>query len=358
MRKHRRTSTRRVALAGAGVAALVAGSLTLANANASESPSAEPRTLSSAAAATLAQDLVSGLAGDAGAYYDSEDRTLVVNVVDEEAAEKVESAGAEARVVEHTMAQLTAVKEMFTARDMTGTSRMVDPVTNKVVVTADSTVTGAEYAQLEKQVAAEDGKAVLKRTEGEYTTRIAGGDAIFGPSGRCSLGFNVTVDGRPGFLTAGHCTNAISSWAESQGGPEIARTQSGSFPGDDFGLAMYTAEVDRPGEVNLYDGSSQPISGAGEATVGQTVQRSGSTTQLHDGEVTGLDVSVSYPEGTVDGLIQTTVCAEPGDSGGALFAGDQALGLTSGGSGDCTSGGETFFQPVGEALQAFGAQLG
>jgi streptogrisin D len=52
------------------------------------------------------------------------------------------------------------------------------------------------------------------------------------------------------------------------------------------------------------------------------------------------------------------VCAEPGDSGGALFSGDTALGLTSGGSGDCSSGGETFFQPVHAALDAYGASIG
>ncbi|MFE2438414.1 S1 family peptidase, partial [Streptomyces sp. NPDC059409] len=35
-----------------------------------------------------------------------------------------------------------------------------------------------------------------------------------------------------------------------------------------------------------------------------------------------------------------------------------AIGLTSGGSGDCTVGGETFFQPVTTALEAVGATLG
>jgi streptogrisin D len=58
-------------------------------------------------------------------------------------------------------------------------------------------------------------------------------------------------------------------------------------------------------------------------------------------------------------LIQTTVCAEPGDSGGPLFtdSGD-AVGLTSGGSGDCDNGGVTFFQPVTTALEAVGATIG
>jgi streptogrisin C len=44
------------------------------------------------------------------------------------------------------------------------------------------------------------------------------------------------------------------------------------------------------------------------------------------------------------------VCAEGGDSGGPWLSGDQAQGVTSGGSGDCTVGGETFFQPVNEIL--------
>jgi streptogrisin D len=354
--RERRISKRRALIAGGSVAALVAASFTLANANAAETPVAD--TLSAKAASSLAQKLTADIKGDAGAYYDAESRTLVVNVVDGAAKAEVQAAGAEAKVVEHTMSELNAVKDAFTKLDITGTARSVDPVTNKVVVTADRTVKGDALATLKKQVKAEDGKVVLKRTEGKFTTRIAGGDAIYGSGSRCSLGFNVTVGGQPGFLTAGHCTEGITSWSDSQGGAEIAATEGGSFPGDDYGLAMYTGDTPHPSEVNLYDGSTQAISGAGEATVGQTVTRSGSTTQVHDGEVLAVDASVSYPEGTVDGLIHTNVCAEPGDSGGSLFAGDQALGMTSGGSGDCSGGGETYFQPVGEALDVYGATIG
>lgn len=356
--RHRRIPKRRAAVTGAAIAALVGGSLTLANANASESPAPAPapKMLSVKAATGLANKLVGDLEGDAGAYYDAESKRLVVNVVDEAAKKAVEEAGAEARVVEHTLAQLKSVKETFTDRDLTGTARAIDPVTNKVVITADRTVTGAKLTELKKQVEAEGGKAVLKQTEGEFTTRIAGGDAIYGSGSRCSLGFNVTVGGQPGFITAGHCTEAVSSWTDEQGGA-LGNTEGSSFPGDDYGLVMYSGDVAHPSEVNLYDGSSQAISGPGEATVGMEVTRSGSTTQVHSGTVQAVNTSVSYPQGTVDGLIQTDVCAEPGDSGGALFSGDKAIGLTSGGSGDCSSGGQTFFQPVGEALQVYGATL-
>ena len=74
--------------------------------------------------------------------------------------------------------------------------------------------------------------------------------------------------------------------------------------------------------------------------------------------MTALNVTVRYQGGgTVRGMIQTTVCAEPGDSGGALYAGSTALGLTSGGSGDCRTGGTTFFQPVREAANAYGVTI-
>ena len=49
----------------------------------------------------------------------------------------------------------------------------------------------------------------------------------------------------------------------------------------------------------------------------------------------------------------------PGDSGGALYAGSLAQGITSGGTvGGCSQAGfRSFFQPVGEALSTFGLTL-
>ncbi|WP_425576114.1 S1 family peptidase [Streptomyces axinellae] len=354
---HRRISKRRIVIAGAGIAALAAGTLTVTTANAApDAPTV--KSLSQTSASKLASKLTSDIKGDAGAYYDAKAKKLVVNVTDSDAEQKVEAAGAEARIVKHTLAQLDSVKDTLTGKSVPGTARAVDVKTNKVVITADKTVKGEKLSQLKQQVKEQGGKAELKRTNGKFTTKIAGGDAIWGDGGRCSLGFNVTVGGKPGFLTAGHCTTAISSWSDSQGGQPIAESGDGKFPGNDYGIAMYTGDTDHPSEVNLYDGGSQAISGAAEAEVGQKVTRSGSTTKVHDGTVKALDASVTYAEGTVDGLIQTDVCAEPGDSGGSLFAGDKALGLTSGGSGDCSSGGETYFQPVPAALDALGAEIG
>lgn len=89
-----------------------------------------------------------------------------------------------------------------------------------------------------------------------------------------------------------------------------------------------------------------------------SVTRRGSTTGTHSGSVTGLNATVNYGNGDiVYGMIKTNVCAEPGDSGGPLHSGSKAIGLTSGGSGNCSSGGTTFFQPVTEALSAYGVSV-
>ncbi|MER6126172.1 S1 family peptidase [Streptomyces sp. NPDC001795] len=347
-------------MAGAGIAALIAAGVTFQNANASEAPKTEaPQTLSVTAAGKLASTLGKDLGADAaGTYYDAKTKQLVVNVLDEAAAKTVRTAGARARVVQNSLAELDGARTLL-KKDATipGTSWATDPRTNKVLVTADRTVSKAEWAKLSKVVDGLGGKAELKRSKGEFKPFIAGGDAITGSGGRCSLGFNVVKDGRPYFITAGHCTQAISSWSDSSGNV-IGQNEESHFPGTDYGLVKYTADVDHPSAVDLYNGSSQQITKAGDATVGEKVTRSGSTTQVHSGTVTGLNATVNYSEGTVSGLIQTDVCAEPGDSGGSLFDGDTAIGLTSGGSGDCTSGGETFFQPVTAALSAFGAQIG
>jgi streptogrisin C len=109
--------------------------------------------------------------------------------------------------------------------------------------------------------------------------------------------------------------------------------------------------------VNRYDGSTIAVKGSQEAPVGAAICRSGSTTGLHCGTVGAKNSTVRYAEGSVSGLTRTNVCAEPGDSGGSWISGDQAQGVTSGGSGNCRSGGTTFFQPVNPILSAFGLRL-
>ncbi|MGW4225485.1 S1 family peptidase [Streptomyces bauhiniae] len=249
--------------------------------------------------------------------------------------------------------QLTKASDSVRQADVPGTAWAVDSKTNRVLVTVDSTVSQAEIAKIKQQAGAD--KITVKRTAGKFNKLITGGDAIYGGSYRCSLGFNVRSGSTYYFLTAGHCGEVASTWYSNSAKTTVLGTNVGySFPGNDFALVRYTnSSVAHPSAVG-----SQTISSAATPAVGTTVTRRGSTTGTHSGRVTALNATVNYGGGdVVSGLIQTTVCAEGGDSGGPLYGGSVAYGLTSGGSGNCSSGGTTFFQPVTEALSYYGVTL-
>ncbi|MEU9119927.1 S1 family peptidase [Streptomyces sp. NPDC048506] len=350
--------TPRTLITGAGAVALITVALTLPSADAATGPAPDPP--SATTAAQRAKEISSSLGDEgAGSYYDAENHMLIVNVTSESAAEKVRAAGAQAKIVKYSLTSLDAARATLKEQAaIPGTTWAMDPRINKVVIVADPTVQGKNLDQLRKVATSLGDRATLTHATTELRPLIAGGDAIWGGTARCSLGFNVIKGGQPYFLTAGHCGKAVQNWSGNQGGTDVAVTDGATFPGDDFSLVKYTAaDVVHPSAVDLY-GSAQPITKAAEPIVGQKVRRSGSTTHVHNGEVIALDVTANYQQGPVDGLIQTSICAEPGDSGGPLFDGGTALGLTSGGRGNCTLGGETFYQTVREALEKSGSQLG
>jgi streptogrisin B len=254
-------------------------------------------------------------------------------------------------------ARLANASSSVLEADIPGTAWAVDNRTDRVVVTVDSTVTQAEINTIRQQAGANAGALVIKRTPGTFRKLISGGDAVYASSWRCSLGFNVRdSSGNYYFLTAGHCTDGAGTWwSNSSHSTTLGSTAGSSFPGNDYGIVRYTnSSVTKSGTVGNVD-----ITSAATPSTGTTVYRRGSTTGVHSGRVTALNATVNYGGGdVVSGLIQTTVCAEPGDSGGPLYSnGGVAYGLTSGGSGDCTSGGTTFFQPVTEALSAYGVNV-
>ncbi|HTZ42867.1 MAG TPA: S1 family peptidase, partial [Jatrophihabitans sp.] len=340
--------SRRTGAVTLAVSALTAGALLGAQSSQAAAPA---KAATPAAATALAAQLGTH---SAGAYVDSAGRP-VVTVTDSAAAAQARAIGATPKLVTYNAAALAGVTSSLdrTAR-IPGTAWAVDPATDQVVVTVDSTVTGAKLAKVTAAVTRAGGAARLEHTAGTFSLRAAGGDAIYGGGYRCSLGFNVRSGSTYYFLTAGHCGNVASSWySNSSQTTKLGNTVGSSFPGNDYAIVQYTNGSVPPGTVDLY-GGSQDITSAGNAYVGESVKRSGSTSGVHSGTVQATGATVTYSEGTVSGLIKTNVCAEPGDSGGSLFAGSVALGLTSGGSGNCTSGGTTYFQPVTEPLSVYG----
>ncbi|WP_189936240.1 S1 family peptidase [Streptomyces aurantiogriseus] len=363
MRHVRRRIVRRVTRLAAVGGLLLGGVMVTQAAMASETPatSAVPDDAAQSVAGTgvnLVKKL--GTSRTAGTWIGSDGRPVVA-VTDEKTAATVREAGAEAKVVGHSMNELkSATATLRSAPRVPGTAWVMDYKSNQIVVRGDKTVSAAEWSDLTKVASGIGSFVRMERTSGTFTTRLNGAQPILSTGGRCSAGFNVTNGSSDFILTAGHCGPNGSAWfADNQADRQVGQTVNSTFPGSDFSLVEYASGDAGQGAdiVAIGDGNGVRITGVGDAAVGQRVFRSGSTTGLRDGEVTGLDATVNYPEGTVSGLIETNVCAESGDSGGPMFSEGIALGITSGGSGDCTAGGTTYFQPVTKALAQLGVQL-
>jgi streptogrisin D len=192
------------------------------------------------------------------------------------------------------------------------------------------------------------------------TASFQGGDLIYGSAYRCVVGFNVRDSSNVYyFLTSRRCAGLTSTfYADSAHTQVLGTTVAISPPDKDYALVKYASGISHPGTVDLFNGASQDITSAATAFVGEAVRRSANSS-VRGGTVTALNVTVNTAEGTVTGQIKTNICSEVSDSGlGApLFDGTKAIGLASSSSGNCTAGGISYFQPVTEALAAYGVTV-
>ncbi|MEV0733232.1 S1 family peptidase, partial [Polymorphospora sp. NPDC050346] len=316
-------------------------------------PQAEARLAADAKAARTEQSLRGTLGASYGGTWLAAGNEVVVGVTDAAAAERVRAAGATPRVVAASEAALTAVKDGLDAHS-TGapksvTGWYVDVTTNTVVVEA---LPGAA-AEAASFVAASGVKADRVRVDATAQAPqpyydVRGGDAYYIGTGRCSIGFSVVG----GFVTAGHCGRAGQA-VSGHNRVAMGTIAGSSFPGNDYGWVRTNSNWTPRGIVNRYNGTNVAVRGSTESAVGASICRSGSTTGWRCGTVQAKNQTVSYPQGQVGGLTRTNACAQGGDSGGSWLSGNQAQGVTSGGSGNCTTGGTTFFQPLREILSVY-----
>jgi streptogrisin D len=293
----------------------------------------------------------------AGVYLDASGR-LTVNVLGARAAAQVRAAGATPRLVTRSSASLGRVQAALNAAGNApvGASWGVEVASNTVLVSVPAGRGAAFVAR-----ARSFGAAVrVERTPAVQTQAFYGGQAIYRGGSRCSAGFNTrSGSGRNYVLTAGHCTDLGGTWTTSSG-QTIGPVAASSFPGNDYGAIRISspASLDPRGGV-LHNGAFRDITGASRVPVGSQACKTGSTTGTTCGTVQAYNVTVNYAEGTVFGLTRTNICTQPGDSGGALYAGSLAQGITSGGTiGGCSQPGfRSFFQPADEALSVYGLTL-
>ncbi|MDP9799608.1 streptogrisin C [Catenuloplanes nepalensis] len=313
------------------------------------------RLVTEAAAPPIEHRLRSTLGRDyAGTWIAADGRTVMAGITDPARAATVRAAGATPAVVARSLAtleSLAATLSRHTSAAGTGVhSWYVDPVTNTVTITAASGAVAAAFARTAGLPP--DAVTSVRGNAFRPVYDIRGGDQyVINNSVLCSVGFAVAG----GFVTAGHCGGVGATTAGS--GVAQGTFRGSSFPGDDLAWVQTNANWVSQPWVNNYGGGVATVAGSTEAAVGASVCRSGRTTGWRCGTITGRNVTVNYSGQLVYGLVSSSACAQPGDSGGSFLSGNQAQGVTSGAGGDCASGGTTIYQPVNEILSRYGLSL-
>jgi hypothetical protein len=292
-----------------------------------------------------------------GSWFDAKTGTLVVGVstADNAVRKAVRDTGATVVQVARPLAALDAAKARLDAVKAPAdvAAWRVDPRAGGLVVTVRKGGDAAGFVAAARKLAPVVVEEVAS-TPSTFSAGTVGGDPYYiNGNTRCSIGFSV----HGGFVSAGHCGGVGSSVA-GWDGSWMGTFAGSSFPGNDYsfiriGGGWWTAPV----VLGWGTVPDRLVRGSAEAPVGSSICRSGSTTHWHCGTVLAKNETVNYAQGAVYQMTKTSVCAEPGDSGGSFITGEQAQGVTSGGWGNCSSGGQTWFQPVNEILSVYGLSL-
>ena len=294
--------------------------------------------------------------------------------------------GVEIRNVRHSLVELDASKAQLDAvlahgaKVPTGVyGWYVDLPSNSVVVTVGK---GQQQAGIDFVAATgADARTVRLVAEDEQPTLrtdLKGGFGYLRNPGdgylyACSIGFTVTQNGAPGFVSAGHCGDAgepvyyePSQWTL---GPKIGTFAASKFPnpgqtGNDYSWVRVDSGNALLPTVYGWGKGDATVHGSTEAGVGAAICRSGRTSGWRCGTIEAKNQTVSYSSGeTILNLTRTTACSEGGDSGGSFITGPgQAQGVLSGGSGSCkgkqpNNRTRSFFQPLLPILQAYNLGL-
>jgi streptogrisin C len=312
-------------------------------------------------AARLAEKDVRAALGDsyAGSWFDAKSGTLVAQTTDRAKAAGL-GKGVTVRVVSHSRAELDGIKtgiDRFAGKAAPSAINgwVVDDKTNSVVVAVNAKKLDAEARAFLASVRAMHPS--VRVVEEDYSPQtyadVVGGWAYWiNYAARCSVGFAVYG----GFVSAGHCGTAGSTVTDGNG-TYLGYFAGSQFPGNDFSFVSTAAGVNLWGYMEGYNGYWYYVYGSAQVPAGSGICRSGSTTGMRCNTLLDRGWTVNYPQGTVYNLTRTNVCAEPGDSGGSWLSANQAQGVTSGGSGNCTSGGTTFYQEINPILATYGLTL-
>ncbi len=299
-----------------------------------------------------------------GAWMTRDGERLVVAVTEPTGVETVRARGAQAQVVRHSQRELDAAKARLDRTPPSGaTSWYVDVEANTVAVRVPPDA--VESVRRLASANVEDPSLIRIEVTDERlapTGDLRGGNPFATSINTCSIGFSVVG----GFVTAGHCANqGGAAWIDTDPtAPSIGTVAGSVFSGVDMAWIRAAAGWTPRPRVST-TGADVRVASAREAPVNASVCRSGRTTGWHCGRIKSKNVTARYPAPwnvTVNGLTSTTVCAEPGDSGGPYVSGSHAQGVLSGSRiTNCPNGGdipdETYFQRLQPILDRWGLTL-
>ena len=166
---------------------------------------------------------------------------------------------------------------------------------------------------------------------------LVGGDTFTSGGNRCVVAFNAhNPRGTHSVITAQPCAGSLGQAGVVAPPP----------------LATPTATVHGSG------GAPLTVHGNLEAPIGTVVCKYGPTSGWTCGTVQAKNLTVNFPSGTVTGLSRASMCSEPGDIGAPVVTtSGQAQGVVVGFSGNCGSGGFTYYQPVNQLLATYNLTL-
>jgi hypothetical protein len=304
-----------------------------------------------------------------GAFFDR-DGSLVVNAGDAAAMTEISAAGLTAREAKHGEAALNRIKSTLDSaadrRTPDGVSSWeADLALDTVIVRVHDKNNPSARAFLEQaQQHGTSVRVVNSAAPPELTQSVLPGSRmIVGSSGKCSVGFGARHwSGRQFLLSAGHCIGKGTTL--SYNGSRFAKGYHTRFHKGRTSVDMGIAELDPGASIvpavrtwGQMEGSIA-VKGSQRASVGASICKSGASSGWTCGSVKAYGVTVTYTDRNggktvVKGLARSSVCAQPGDSGGAYISGNQAQGMTSGAprGQECpTSSGYSYFQPLDDTL--------
>lgn len=175
-----------------------------------------------------------------------------------------------------------------------------------------------EIANFEEKIVK---SSVIKFSNGSVgidEKNLKAGAEISVPDGKCSMGYRVKINGKNGYITAGHCFNAANVNIET--GTVKKRQYSGSV---DAAFVQTNSSYIPINELE-YPDSSNTIKSLNNTmcptlSVGQTIAHNGISTHYRTGKIKSLNYSNSFNGVLFTNLILANYDSDHGDSGGPVF---------------------------------------